>query len=100
MCSQAWVTYLEFTDIIRPLTYLTLSNGESKQIPAATTERYKKPTGSELYGRNLCVVLFFFFFCLERIFVYLRLPGGSSVFSVCSVRVSDSVRGGSEQACE
>lgn len=62
MCSQVWVTYLEFTDIIRPLTYLTLSNGESKQIPAATTERYKKPTGSELYGRNLCVVLFFFFF--------------------------------------
>lgn len=51
--------------------------------------------GNELYGRNLCALLFFFFFfssCLMRIFVYLRFPGGNWWLSVCFVRVSYRVR--------
>lgn len=61
-----------------------------KHILLTTTDQHKKPMGNELYGRNLCAVLFFF--CLARIFVYLRFPGGNCGLSVCSVRVSDSER--------
>lgn len=65
-----------------------------KHIPPATTDQHRRPIGTELYGRNLCAALFFFFpfFCTARIFVYLRFPGGNCGFSVCSVRVSDSDR--------
>lgn len=59
--------------------------------------------GNELYGQNLCALLFFFFFssCLMRIFVYLRFPGGNWWLSVCFVRVSYRVRErASERPCE
>lgn len=49
-----------------------------------------------LWGMNcmagICVLGCFFFFCLLRIFVYLRFPGGNCGLSVCSVRVSASDR--------
>lgn len=49
-----------------------------------------------VWPESVCSAVFFFFvlflFCLARIFVYLRFPGGNCGLSVCSVRVLDSQR--------
>lgn len=87
------------TDIIRLLTYLTLSTGERKQIPPATKDRHKKPTGNELYGRNLCAVLFFFsawrgYLC---IYGFLEETRGS-VYALCACQTARDEA--SEKACE
>lgn len=102
--SIVWIFLnIVITDIIGPLTCLTLSSRERKQIPPSTTDRHKKPKGNELYGRNLCAVLFFLFFFSSAWRGYLCIYGfleetQGSVFAVCACQTARE--GASEQACE
>lgn len=43
----------------KTIDLLNIKQLRKKQIPPSTTYRHKNPTGNELYGRNLCAVLFF-----------------------------------------